>query len=119
LIARLLEGTSVFVLPSLIENSPNSVAEAMCAGLPVVATNVGGIPSMVDDGVTGILVPPRDVGALSSAVIRLLEDRPLRQKIGAAAKERGRRLHAPGVVAQQSVETYREILELEQQRRCA
>ena len=118
-IATLFKKCSVFVLPSLIENSPNSLAEAMCAGLPVVATNVGGIPSIVDDNVTGILSPPRDVDALSNAIIRLLGDKPLRQKMGAAAREKGRRAYAPDVVANQTMEAYKRILDLEQQRRHA
>ncbi len=61
------------MLPSLAEGFPLSVIEALAAGIPVVATRVGGIPEIIEEGRNGFLVPPADAGALARAVIRALE----------------------------------------------
>jgi glycosyltransferase involved in cell wall biosynthesis len=73
-IPALLAASDLFVLPSLTEALPTVLAEAMAAGLPIVATTVGGIPEMVKQDVNGILVPPRDGGQLARACCRLLND---------------------------------------------
>ena len=65
-----------------------SVLEAMVSGKPVVASRVGGIVDLVQDGVTGILVEPGDYQALAKAIIRLLKDKGLRQKMGEEARKR-------------------------------
>lgn len=74
------------VLPSHSEGSPNVLLEAMSAGLPVVATDVGGIPEIARDGETAILVRSGDVSALADAMTRLLNDGDLRLRFGAAAR---------------------------------
>ena len=84
-LGNLLGAIDVFVMPSLWEGLPLSMVLAMGAGLPVVATRVAGIPEVVQDGVTGILVAPADVPALGSALARLVADPALRQTMGAAA----------------------------------
>jgi glycosyltransferase involved in cell wall biosynthesis len=89
-VRRLLEDADVFVLSSRSEGAPLSILEAMAAGLPVVATAVGGIPEIVDDGTTGLLVPPGDAAALAAALERLLADAGLRARMGAAGWERVR-----------------------------
>lgn len=71
-VPALLAASDVFVLPSLTEALPTVVIEAMAASRPVVATSVGGIPEMVDSGVSALLVEPRDAGALADAVGRVL-----------------------------------------------
>ncbi len=86
-IPALLAASDVFALPSLTEALPTVLAEAMAAGLPIVATTVGGIPEMVDHGVNGLLVPPADPGALSGAVIRML-DNPVQTAAMGRAGER-------------------------------
>jgi glycosyltransferase involved in cell wall biosynthesis len=81
----LLASIDIFVMPSLWEGLPLSMVLAMGAGLPVVATRVAGIPEVVQDEVTGVLVPPADVPALGSALARLVADPALRRTMGAAA----------------------------------
>jgi glycosyltransferase involved in cell wall biosynthesis len=87
-VERLLARAAVFVLPSHREGLPTALLEAMAHGCAVVATPVGGIPSLVEDGRTGLLVPPGDAGALRAAVERLLADRALRRRLGDAARAR-------------------------------
>ncbi|HYY33038.1 MAG TPA: glycosyltransferase family 4 protein [Gaiellaceae bacterium] len=78
---------AVVVCPSRRDGFPLACAEAMAHGRAVVATAVGGLPDMVVDGETGLLVPPRDPRALRAAIDRLLADPELRRRLGAAAKE--------------------------------
>ncbi|CUU05293.1 MAG: glycosyltransferase [Fimbriimonadales bacterium] len=84
-IPELLAASDVFVLSSEYEGNPLSVMEAMAAGLPVVATAVGGVPELVEPG-TGILVPPRDAEALAHAMETLCRDPALRQQMGQKAR---------------------------------
>ncbi len=77
----------VAVLPSYREAQGLSVLEAMALSRPVVASNVGGIPEMIEDGVTGLLVPPRDPDALAAAILRLLRDHRLADMLGRAGHD--------------------------------
>lgn len=87
-LVAMLARSALFALPSEIDKSPYSILEAMFAGLPVVATPVGGIPEMVLDGETGILVPPGDDVAIADAIERILGDDELRVRMGQAARVR-------------------------------
>jgi glycosyltransferase involved in cell wall biosynthesis len=87
----LLAGCDVFVHPSLADAFPTVLLEAMAAGLPVVASRVGGIPEIVQPGVTGELVPPGDPHALAAALNALLADRSTMARMSAAAQERAQR----------------------------
>ena len=91
-IAELLARSDVFVLSSSSEGFPVSILEAMAAGLPVVATDVGGVAEAVEDGETGLLVPPADSEALARALERLVSDADLRRRLGAAGRARALRL---------------------------
>lgn len=84
---ELLSEADILVLPSHIENQPLSIIEAMAWGLAVVATPVGAVPDIVRDGETGLIVPVGDIGALTAALTRLVEDKGLRQRLGAAGRE--------------------------------
>jgi glycogen(starch) synthase len=87
-VERLLARAAVVVLPSHREGLPMALLEAMAHGRAVVATPVGGIPSLIEDGRTGLLVSPGDPGALRAAIDRLLADPELRRRLGEAARER-------------------------------
>jgi glycosyltransferase involved in cell wall biosynthesis len=87
-VPALLSVVDVSVLPSLSEGLSNVVIESMAAGVPVVATAVGGNPELVADGKTGILVPPRDAAAIAGAVDRLLRDPRMADRLGAAGRRR-------------------------------
>ncbi len=97
-IPAILRALDVFVLPSLEEALGTSILDAMAAGTPVVATRVGGIPEAVDEGVTGLMVPPADPPALAAAILRLLDDRALARRLAAAAAERVRRFSIDATV---------------------
>lgn len=77
----------IFAMPSLDEGLPIAALEAMAEGLPVVATSVGGLPELIEDGQTGFLVPPSDVAALANALRRLIVDSKLRRAIGYAGRK--------------------------------
>jgi glycosyltransferase involved in cell wall biosynthesis len=87
-VPELLAASDVFVLSSRSEGLPVSVLEAMAAQLPVVASRVGGLGELVVDGETGLLVPPGDETALAEALGRLVDDRELRRRLGAAGRAR-------------------------------
>ena len=89
--ARMSE-LSLLVLPTRREALPLALVEAAMAGIPVVASHVGGVPEVVVDGETGILVPPDDPDALASAILRLLADPQLARALGSQAQERALRL---------------------------
>jgi glycosyltransferase involved in cell wall biosynthesis len=86
-VADILRASDVFVLSSRWEGNPMSVMEAMAAGLPVVSTAVGGVPELVQEGATGLLVPSEDTGALACALQALVDDPARRQAMGAAARQ--------------------------------
>jgi glycosyltransferase involved in cell wall biosynthesis len=79
---NVVEHADIVVLPSLSEGMPNALLEAMAAGLPVVASSVGGIPDLVKDGYSGVLVSPNDPIALASALKRFAESRDIRISFG-------------------------------------
>ncbi len=82
-----------FVLPSLTEGNPKALIEAMACGLPCAASARGGIPSIVEDGVTGLLFDPEDAADIARAVERLLADRALARELGARARAKALRLY--------------------------
>ncbi len=108
-LARELETADVFAYPSHVDNSPNSVAEAMLVGAPIVAANVGGISSLVGDGKEGILTPRGDAVALAAGVTLLLDDRRAAARLGACARRTALVRHDPEHVAARTLDIYREV----------
>jgi glycosyltransferase involved in cell wall biosynthesis len=104
------ERAAVVACPSRREGYGVVAREAMAHGRPVVATAVGGLPDAVEDGVTGLLVPPRDPAALRAALTRLLGDAELRSRLGAAAHERARERFSRDAAARATIALYREAL---------
>ncbi|MEO0106416.1 MAG: glycosyltransferase family 4 protein [candidate division WOR-3 bacterium] len=104
------KGALALVLPSLQENSPMVIAEAMALGTPIIATRVGGIPYMVEDKKTGLLFNPGDYESLSSCIKLLIENNDLRKKIGCAAFKLARNLHNPDRIAELTVNVYKVML---------
>ncbi len=86
-VPRLYKAADVFLLCSSAESLPLSIREGMGASLPVIATNVGGIPEAVEDGRSGLLVPSGDAPALAAAIVKMASDANLRQAFGARGNE--------------------------------
>jgi glycosyltransferase involved in cell wall biosynthesis len=103
--AAFMKSLDVFVLPSLAEGTPNSIIEAMAHGLPVIATDVGGIPDIISAD-TGILVPRGDSAALADAMCELIGDAQRRKAMGEAARRRYEELFSPTAVVPLMLETY-------------
>ncbi len=107
----ILQAADVLVQPSLSESFGMSIAEGLAAGLPVVASDVGGVPEIIQDGETGILVPPRDPDAIASGVASLLEDREHAASMAARGRDRIREMFSPDRCADQHDRVYRRALE--------
>lgn len=101
---------TLLVLPSLEDNCPMAVLEAMAAGLPVAAANVGGVPDLVNDGETGHLFDPNSASSMEISVTRLLDDVDLAGRVAKAARDQALQKFQPRVVAQQHLDVYEEVL---------
>jgi len=108
-VARVLGASSVFVCPSVYEPLGIVNLEAMACGIPVVASAVGGIPEVVDDGMTGLLVPPDDPAALAEALGRVLADPAAARAMGTAGRRRAVEYFSWSAVAEQTAALYREL----------
>lgn len=106
---ELLSASQVLTLPSLDEGQPMAILEAMAHGLCIVASEVGGIPDLIEDGVSGLLVPPADPEALQAALQQVIIDAATRSRLGAAALHRARTHFDVEVVWQQIDSLYREV----------
>ena len=90
-VATFYQSADVFLHAARAENFPYTIIEALCCGVPVVATAVGGIPEQITDGFNGFLVPPRDSAAMAARAIELLYHRDLRRQISAQAGANARK----------------------------
>jgi hypothetical protein len=109
-VPQLLAACDVFALPSLYEGSSLAVLEAMAAGIPIVSSAIGGTEELIEDGRSGLLVPPGDAPALAAAMRRLLEDPQLREDFAGRARERVDAGLRREQNAERVAEVYRELL---------
>ncbi len=110
-IPHLLAASDVFVLPSLNEAFGLVLLEAMMVGLPIVATNNGGIPEIIEDGKNGILVPPKDAQAIAEAIEKILSSSKLREKMSEKNQEDVRKKFEVKDMVKKTEEVYRSILQ--------
>lgn len=108
-VADFLDAFDVFVFPSLKEGLGSTLLDAMCFGLPVVASGVGGIPDIIEDGVNGLLVPPGDVRAFTEALLRVQNDDQLRARMKKENLQKAGQFSA-AVMAESYGRLYRGIL---------
>lgn len=109
---ELLQALDIFVLPSLSEGIPMALLEAMAASLAVVASRVGGIPEIIEDGFQGFLVEPMDVDSLAERCRRLIESPEIARKMGEQARKRVERDFSATVMADRVALVYKELLML-------
>lgn len=107
----LYAAADIVVLPSLIEAVSIAGLEAMSTGKPLVGTNVGGIPVIIEEGVTGHLVPPRDPHALAAAVLALSKNPDKRRRMGEAGRQKVEREFRWDIIAQRTVNIYKRVLQ--------
>lgn len=108
LYSKLLE-TTVFVHPSYIDNSPNSVCEAQILGCPVIATNVGGIPSLIENEKTGFLIPANDPYQMAYLIREIYQNKELADRISYAAREIALHRHNKNKIINQLINIYNDI----------
>lgn len=111
-VLRGLAAMDIFALPTLSEGFGISILEAMASGLPVAASNVGGIPEIITDGENGLLVPPGDAGALAQGLERLIGDHVLARSLAARAKERLLAEYSPEIYINRLQNLYEDLLML-------
>lgn len=109
-LAPIYADLDLVALSSLNEGTPVSLIEAMAAGLPVVATRVGGVPDLVEHGKTGLLVPPKDPKALSMAMRTLLDDATRRREMGRLGREAVYPKHSDGALLNRIDQLYASLL---------
>jgi glycosyltransferase involved in cell wall biosynthesis len=106
-----LREADCFVLPSYAEGLPMALLEAMAYELPVITTDVGGIPEVVTDGQEGFLIKPGDIKALADRMTLLAKDKKLRQRMGRAGRRRVEENYSMNVMVERIMKVYREILD--------
>lgn len=110
---KLLRAADAFVLPSYHEGLPYSVLESLACGIPVIATRVGGIPDLVEDGVHGLLIEPQSAEAIAEAVTRLACDRALLEQMSRACRLRARERYGLDRLSREFDALYRTLIESE------
>lgn len=115
-IARELSHANCLIVTSKIETASMVIAEAMAAGKPAVAMDVGGIRYTMQDGVSGFLVSSGDIEGMADRIVRILEDVSLRKEMGIAAKQLAFERFYPEVIANKTLAVYEEILQMEHRR---
>jgi len=107
---ELIRTMDIFVLPSLSEGIPMALLEAMAVSRPIVASRVGGIPEVINDGVEGLLVEPKDVEGLAESCLLLIQSPDMARKMGEAARKRVEREFSATGMAKQVGSLYHELI---------
>lgn len=105
-----LRSAQFVILPSVEENCPMVVLEAMAIGVPIAAARSGGTPDLIDDGVNGLMFDPTDAEGLRRAALKLWNDEPAANLMAAAGKKRARERHHPKPIAEKHIEIYHDAL---------
>ncbi len=111
-VAALMRQSSVLVLPSVWENTPMVIAEAMASGLPVIASNVAGVPFMVKDGVDALLYECGNIDDLSRRLVQVLSDEEFRKQLSRAGREKAIAMFSSDAVAAATAHVYKKMLGL-------
>ncbi|NDB96248.1 MAG: glycosyltransferase, partial [Verrucomicrobia bacterium] len=104
-----LRATALF-LPTREDNCPMVVLEAQASGLPVIASNVGGVPDLIEDGVTGLLTNPDSPATMSQALEKILSNKALANQLAEQGRKQAITRFHPRVIASRHLEIYREVL---------
>lgn len=111
--ARIYGACDVFVIPSLEENLPNTIMESLSSGTPAVGFQIGGIPEMIEDGVSGKVTPPKDSRQMAADIAWVLEDENRRAQLSKNARDKVLRDYAEPVVAQRYLRLYQRMLKID------
>jgi glycosyltransferase involved in cell wall biosynthesis len=106
-----LERANIFVLPSYVENSPNSLTEAMLIGTPSIASYVGGVPTLITHGKDGLLFPSGDAYSLAGMIAKIRREPALARSISANARKTARVRQDPQKIAATMIQIYSEIIQ--------
>ena len=109
-IPKFYQDSELAVVPSHYDNCPYTCVEPMACGIPVIGTECGGMPEIIEPGSTGLIIPGRDPGALAEAILQFLNDPAARQRMGKAARDRTVRLFDYRLVARQMADEYRKAI---------
>lgn len=116
-IVRLMLDSDIYILPSAIENSPNSLQEAMMIGMPVLATHAGGVSSLIEDGVDGFLVNEGDAYSMAGKICELCDDNAKLVEVGAKARSKALERNNRQKVASESYKAYLSIIDDEKNKK--
>ena len=111
-VLSLQKSFDLFVLSSITEGLGTTLLDAMALGRPIIATKTGGIPEVIIDGKTGLLVPPRDAQSLASAIVALLRDPERRARLGTEANRRAKEKFSSEQMVKQTLEAYSHLVDI-------
>jgi glycosyltransferase involved in cell wall biosynthesis len=105
-----LSKASILILPSIEDNCPMVIIEAMAAGVPAAAARIGGIPDLIQEGINGVLFDPRDADEMAAQIISLIASQTTRDTLAQRCKPLAHQRYRPEVIAEEHLKIYREVL---------